>query len=1190
LCVEEELTVLEAIFRMELSERADVQSVSEGVELLLGYKPQGFLSSTVSLAELIHPHDADVGSQLFSPGISDHCGDVNLRVRHADGRIRCIVGNYTREFPQDCGPILNLTLRDAKELSKDGKERSSVIDLKSVLDGLDECVHLKDRNHVITMANRTSCSNDSGGGARDPVGLTDYDLLPEEIADESYELEEQILAGGQATHLVQTIFVADGKKEWLDLRKFPVRDTWGQITGVLTVQSVITGGVLAEQKLRENEASLREAERIARIGSYVLSFETGVWTRSEVVNEVLGIDESYDQTAEGWKTLVHPDNRGVVAADLASAALGETLQLSKDYRIVRPSDQAVRWVQDEARLEVDSLGRPALLRGTIRDITIRKQTESAARKRRDLLQRFISLAPAALAMFDREMRYIAVSRRWIEENLAGGRSGDGSFLGQEIIGRSHYEVVPDIPEKWKEAHRRGLAGEKLRREEDRYDRADGTVRWVRWEMVPWRMEDGTVGGIVLSSEDITALKEGAEHLRQAASVFTHAFEGILITDPQGTILDVNDAFTRITGYTRQEVLGRNPRILNSGRQNQEFYVDMWNQLIEKGHWTGEIWNRGKSGKVIAEVLTISAVPDAAGQTERYVALFTDISSIKEQEQQLERAAHYDLLTGLPNRVLLGDRLRQAMAQAHRRGRLVAIACLDLDGFRTINDRYGHNTGDQLLTAVTQRMSDALREGDTLARLGGDEFAAVMLDLTDIEGSLPLIANLLRAAGEPVQVGDLSLEVSASIGVTFFPQTEDVDADQLLRQSDQAMYQAKVSGKGRYHVFDPMLDRSLRGHHEDLERVRQALHSNELVLHFQPRVNMRTGAVLSAEALVRWQHPERGLLPPGQFMPIVEGTSLAIEVGEWVISNALKQIELWSEDGLDIPVSVNVDAQQLQHPDFVDRLRILLSEHRSVPPSRLELEVLESGALRDITKVSQVIRACNRLGVSFALDDFGTGYSSLSYLKRLPVHFLKIDQTFVHDMLNDSEDLTLLEGVLGLANAFRREAVAEGVETVEHGLMLLRLGCELAQGYGIARPMPGSELPVWTADWRPDPRWANVSPVAPANFPLLYASVEHRAWVTAIEGFLNGHRQISPTMDQHQCRFGSWLDAEAAAGRGERPGFHAIDSLHQRIHERGNELVALRSDDRGAEALTGLGELGSLRDSLLERLQYFVQSL
>ena len=451
--------------------------------------------------------------------------------------------------------------------------------------------------------------------------------------------------------------------------------------------------------------------------------------------------------------------------------------------------------------------------------------------------------------------------------------------------------------------------------------------------------------------------------------------------------------------------------------------------------------------------------------------------LKKHESELERIAHYDALTGLPNRVLLADRLHQGMMQAVRRKQRLAVVYLDLDGFKAINDNHGHEAGDQLLIAVASRMKQSLREGDTLARLGGDEFVAVMPYLADIETSIPMLSRLLAAASQPLRLNGLLLQVSASLGVTFYLLSEDIDADQLLRQADQAMYQAKLLGKNRYHVFDAEQDRSVRGHHESLERIRHALTEREFVLYYQPKVNMRTGKVIGAEALIRWQHPERGLLAPAVFLPVIEDHPLAVELGEWVIDNALTQIELWQTAGLDIPVSVNVGARQLQETNFVGRLRTLLAAHPNVNPEDLELEILETSALEDLAQVSMVINACREIGVTFALDDFGTGYSSLTYLKRLPVTLLKIDQSFVRGMLGDSDDLAILDGVLGLAVAFRRQVIAEGVETVEHGEMLLQLGCELGQGYGIARPMPASEMPAWAAAWRIDPSWANLSSVS-----------------------------------------------------------------------------------------------------------------
>ena len=357
-------------------------------------------------------------------------------------------------------------------------------------------------------------------------------------------------------------------------------------------------------------------------------------------------------------------------------------------------------------------------------------------------------------------------------------------------------------------------------------------------------------------------------------------------------------------------------------------------------------------------------------------------------------------------------------------------------------------------------------------LGGDEFVAVLLDLKEVAAGMSMLGRLLAAAAKPMNVGELVLQVSASLGVTFYPQAQDIDAEQLLRQADQAMYQAKVAGKNRYHVFDANQDSSMRGYHESLERIRLALSHNELVLHYQPKVNMRSGQVVGAEALIRWQHPDRGLLAPSEFLPVIEDHPLAVDVGEWVIDTALTQIERWHEVGLHLQqVSVNVGARQLQQGDFVARLKSILAKHPQVNPANLQIEVLETSALSDMTQVSKVIEECAQIGVMFALDDFGTGYSSLTYLKRLRVALLKIDQSFVRDMLEDADDLAILEGVIGLAAAFKRQVIAEGVETIEHGTALLKLGCELAQGYGIARPMPGAEMPTWVAAWQPDDAWS-----------------------------------------------------------------------------------------------------------------------
>lgn len=693
-----------------------------------------------------------------------------------------------------------------------------------------------------------------------------------------------------------------------------------------------------------------------------------------------------------------------------------------------------------------------------------------------------------------------------------------------------------------------------------------------------------VDRILKARELKNRLREAEENLRLAANVFSHSREGILITDGDGNILEVNPAFTEITGYDRADVIGKNPRILKSGRQTSEFYADMWETLLIKGHWSGEIWNRRKDGAVFAELLTISSVRGEEGETRNYIAQFSDITTLKEYQNQLERIAHYDSLTGLPNRLLLADRMLQAMAQAPRQGHHIAIVYLDLDGFKSVNDAHGHDLGDRLLAILASRMTQTLRDGDTLARLGGDEFVAVLGGLPDFESSAPILNRLLEAASMPVPVGDLTLQVSASLGVSVYPQKEDVDADQLLRQADQAMYQAKQAGKNRYYVFDAEHDRNVRGRYESLKRIQDALGNGEFTLYYQPKINMRTGALVGTEALIRWNHPERGLLAPGAFLSIIENHPISIDLGEWVIDEALSQIEAWRGESLSIPVSVNVGALQLQQPDFVTRLRELMARHPGVLPGDLELEILETSALEDIATVSALMRSCRDLGVGFALDDFGTGYSSLLYLKQLPADLIKLDQSFIRDMLNDPEDLAILEGVVGLATAFHRTLIAEGVETVAHGEILLSMGCEFAQGYAIARPMPAGDLRRWIGTFELPQVWKTLSPIGRDRLPILFASVEQRSWVIALESFLSGTRDAPPEMDPRLCGFGRWLDGGGRSLLNERDGDAELDGLHRGTHALAEELTALKNDGRADELMARIGELHSLNDRLMERLR------
>jgi diguanylate cyclase (GGDEF)-like protein/PAS domain S-box-containing protein len=650
----------------------------------------------------------------------------------------------------------------------------------------------------------------------------------------------------------------------------------------------------------------------------------------------------------------------------------------------------------------------------------------------------------------------------------------GKHIGNVFIGQFFYkDEVPDVELFRAQAKHYGFDEQKYLAALDRVPRFthDEVNKGMHFYAKLAGIISASSFSAIKQSRLLAELKLSEEKLKLAASVFTHAREGISITDDTATIIDINNAFTRITGYSREEAIGQNPSFLHSGKQGPEFYADMWQALLKEGYWSGEVWNRRKNGEVYAVMKTISAVHDEQGMTTHYVSLGNDITRLKEHQSQLERIAHYDILTNLPNRSLLSDRLSQAMLQCSRQEQSLAVVFLDLDGFKHVNDAYGHDVGDELLIALSVRMKGALREGDSLARIGGDEFVAVLAGLTSVEDCEPVLERFLLAASDPVTIGDIVLNVSASIGVTLYPQ-DSVDADQLMRHADQAMYAAKDSGKNRYHLFDTVQDDAVKVQRESLEAIRSALDKHQFVLYYQPKVNMRTGRVIGVEALIRWQHPERGILNPIEFLPVIENNPMSIEMGEWVIDNALTQISKWQANGLKLLVStsVNIAAVQLQLPDFTQRLTTLLAAHPDVEPCYLELEVLETSALEDVTHVSNIMNACMALGVKFALDDFGTGYSSLTYLRRLPASLIKIDQTFVRDMLDDADDLAIVEGVIALAKSFKRNVIAEGVETIEHGTALLGLGCDLAQGYGIAKPMPASDIPAWISGWKPDVSW------------------------------------------------------------------------------------------------------------------------
>ncbi|MBU3698268.1 EAL domain-containing protein [Dechloromonas sp.] len=716
-------------------------------------------------------------------------------------------------------------------------------------------------------------------------------------------------------------------------------------------------------------------------------------------------------------------------------------------------------------------------------------------------------------------------------------------------------------------------------------RADGSQLMVetRFVMGHWDGQPAIFG----VSQGISERLHAEARQRLAASVFDNAHEGIMITDPKGIIVEVNNTFTELTGYSHSEAVGHNADLLKSGHHDAAFYQDMWQTIREVGHWRGEVWNRKKSGEIFVELLTISTVRDRLGEITQYVAIFSDITLLKEHQQRLEQLAHFDALTQLPNRMLLADRLQLAMAQTQRNQQMLAVFYLDLDGFKPVNDTYGHAAGDRLLIEVAQRLKQCVRAGDTVSRLGGDEFVLLIRNITDIHECDRAASRVLNALAQPFAVNSENVTISASIGVTVFP-NDGSDADALLRHADQAMYAAKQAGRNRFHLFDPESDRLARVRRDELGRIRDGLIAGEFTLHYQPKVNMREGRVLGAEALIRWQHPECGLLMPAQFLPVIEGSELDIDIGNWVLEQALRQLEVWREAGHALSVSVNVSGPQLQAPGFVDGLARLLHLHPAVPPHCLEIEILETAALDDMAGAAEIFAAVRRLGITLALDDFGTGYSSLTYFRRLPADTLKIDQSFVRDMLDDPEDLAIVEGVIGLTRAFNRHVVAEGVETPEHGLILLQLGCDIAQGYGIARPMPGSALSNWIYNFVPNELWNSIASFnwSRDDLPMLIAEIDHRRWLHQLEDFIatNDREATPPTQDHHRSRFGRWFYGPAGRRYASMESYAEIETIHLDVHRLGNELIDLKHAGDTQMLAKRLGELHAASERLIEMIQ------
>ena len=747
-----------------------------------------------------------------------------------------------------------------------------------------------------------------------------------------------------------------------------------------------------------------------------------------------------------WMDLIHPEDDARSGLEF-ERAIADGQLFDSEYRI-HHRDGSVRWVRERGRATYDDGGAPLWVDGILIDATHCKHAEEQLRVNEERLR--LSQLYGRVGTWDWD---IETGREYWSYHVA-------DLLGFPHLTEPTYDdflnaVVPEdrprvlaaVDAHLKAGHRYDV--------EYRIRTAAGEERWMRSVGHAERRGDGTPVRMLGIVQDVTEQREAHAHMELCSTVFANTAEAILVTDPGNHIIVVNQAFTAITGYAIDEVYGRNPRLLSSGRQDRDFYRAMWQAINGHGHWQGEIWNRRKNGDLYPEWLNINVIRDAEGNVSHHVGVFTDISERKASEARIRHLAHHDALTGLPNRLLLGDRLQQAMSQAERYDTQVAVLFVDLDRFKPINDTLCHQVGDELLREVARRLQGSVRASDTVARLGGDEFVVVLTEVDDIDDLTRVIRSISAALKQPIAVGSHVLNVSPSIGIAVYPR-DGGDLRAILHAADAAMYEAKAAGRDTYRFSSPAMDRMV---HERFALERDlplALERGEMELHYQPVFDCPTGYITGAEAVLRWRHPERGLLPAEVFLPVAEDVGIVVAIGAWALTAACKQARAWRDRGYHTRISINLSARQFQQADLPVLVRGALAG-AGLEPWYLELEVTENLLVSPEDRVREAIRDLGTIGVRLTVDDFGTGYSSIGHLRRLPVRGLKIERDLVARTTDSEDGRSIVEAILALARALDLEVTAKGVEDGDQVRLLRLLGCDRLQGGHLGEAVPADRF-------------------------------------------------------------------------------------------------------------------------------------
>jgi diguanylate cyclase (GGDEF)-like protein/PAS domain S-box-containing protein len=775
---------------------------------------------------------------------------------------------------------------------------------------------------------------------------------------------------------------------------------------------------------------------------------------SSGAKDLLGVDaDTIMQHADARFRYVPDEDRQRIEQTIREAAVRDGIW-NQEFRVVIADVE--RWVDAHARihrLEDDSI----IAHGFWTDITARKRLEQRRQESHDRFRQMFESAPQPIGISDGKGNITALNPAYTQS--FGFTQQDAPTL--EALFECHYpdpQYRAQVFREWTDVVERFHLT----------NRPEGPVvtrmrcKDGRFRTVEIRSAFAPHGEAIVMFNDISEQVAAAERMKLWSSVLDHSSEGIVICDAELRVMLVNAAFETMTGYSEQEVIGETPRMLRSGLQDEAFYREILATIAAHGQWHGELWSRRKNGEVYPEWLSINAVRDDHGTVTHYVGIFSDITARKESEERIRHLAQYDLLTALPNRALLTDRLAQLIASAKREQTRIGALYIDLDRFKEVNDSMGHEAGDLLLVALAKRLRAALRQSDTVARMGGDEFVVLLPLLREPDDAAVVARKLLEVIREPLMLKDNELTITATVGICIYPE-DGADPGQLLRNSDAAMHEAKSAGRNAYRFYTQDLNARALDRLSLENALRRAVKQNELVLYYQPQIDIRSGEIFGAEALMRWNRPGVGLVPPGDFIPFAEERGLIASMGRWALGEAARQAAAWEKDGIVITVAVNLSAVQFHQKGFVEHVAEVIAAH-GIAPSRIELELTESIIIRDANAAITLLERLHELGVFLSIDDFGTGYSSLNYLRRFPIDRIKIDKSFVDEIAKHAGTARVVSGIIGLAKGLGLKVVAEGVET-EAQLELLRgQDCDEAQGYLFSRPIPAVDFEAFYRSW------------------------------------------------------------------------------------------------------------------------------